>query len=138
MQDQCQIPKGSVLFMRHCSQGRGTRVSAMGNEDFSPPRPGEAKLLGHRIPHGATTVLAEQRCQVLLWGEQLFLVPSQMLNTSAVLSMETLPMDTTTQHAKGNMLGHALETRQSSSAWRLSVVTSHPRCSLHHLPFLNS
>lgn len=131
-------PKRRVLFMRHCSQGRSSRVSAMGDGDLSPPRQGEAKLLGDWIPHGATTVLAEQHCQVFLWGKQLFLVLSQMLNTSAVPSMETLPMDTTTRHAKGNTEGHALETRQSGSVWRLSAVTSHPRSSLHHLSFLNS
>lgn len=80
--------------------------------------------------------LAEQHCQMLFCEKQLFLVLS--LSTSAVSSKEIFPMDTTTQHAKGNTQGQAPETRQSSSAWRLSVVMSPPRSSLLHVPFLNS
>lgn len=138
MQDQCQIPKEHVLFMGHCSRGRSTRVSATGGGDLSPPRLGEAKLLGHWVSYGATTVLAEH-CQVLLWERQLFLVLSQMLNTSAV------PRETSDGYSylavlkeSSHTQGQAPETRWSSSAWRLSVVISHPRSSLLHLPFLNS
>lgn len=48
-QEHCQIPKGCALLMGHCSRGGSTRVSAMGSGDLSPPRPGDAKLLGHWV-----------------------------------------------------------------------------------------